>query len=104
MFFLALRDSGEVFATLSQMFCGFVEMVFHGVVRYFSQYCSVVLFRDAVSATGTLCTLAILYQDLSYGEILAIRPGAWLVKIFFLNACNQKSLNGTYGEIQIFME
>ena len=30
-------------------------------------------------------------QDLSYGEILVGRPGAWLVK-FFLYACNKKKL------------
>ena len=31
-------------------------------------------------------------QDWSYGEILAGRPGAWLVKKFILYACNQKKL------------
>ena len=42
-----------------------------------------------------------LNQDLSYGEILAGRPGSWLVKkLFFLYACYQKSKKGTYVEIQ----
>ena len=40
----------------------------------------------------------LLNQDLSYGDILAGRPGAWLVeKTFFI--CRQVK-KGTYVEIQ----
>ena len=40
-----------------------------------------------------------IYQDLSYGEILAGGPGAWLVKkIYFI--CIKKIIKGTYVEIQ----
>ena len=42
-------------------------------------------------------TFMFLYRDLSYGEILAGRPGAWLVKKIFLYACNQKSLKRNLG-------
>ena len=34
--------------------------------------------------------LEVIYRDLSYGEILDSRPGAWLVN-FFLYACNHKT-------------
>ena len=42
-----------------------------------------------------------LHQDLSYGEILASRPKAWLVKknIFNMHAI-KKVKKGTYVEIQ----
>ena len=42
-----------------------------------------------------------IYQDLSYGEILAGRPRAWLVKkhIFRMHAI-KKVKKGTYIEIQ----
>ena len=40
-------------------------------------------------------------QDLSYGEILAGPPGAWLVKqIFFCMHAIKKVKKGTYIEIQ----
>ena len=38
-----------------------------------------------------------IYRDLSYGEILAGRPGTWLAKKYFLYACNQKSLKRNLG-------
>ena len=43
-----------------------------------------------------------LDQDLSYGEILAGQPGAWLVKerIFFYMHAIKKVIMGTYIEIQ----
>ena len=42
-----------------------------------------------------------LNQDLSYGEILAGRPGAWLVKkIYFHMHAIKKVKKGTYIEIK----
>ena len=44
---------------------------------------------------------AALYQDLSYGEILAGRPGAWLVKKIISNMhAIKKVKKGTHVEIQ----
>ena len=42
-----------------------------------------------------------LYQDLSYGEILAGGPGSWLVKksIFYMHQI-KKFKNGSYVEIE----
>ena len=39
--------------------------------------------------------ITVWYQDLSYGEILAGQPGAWLVKKNVLYACNHKNLKRT---------
>ena len=41
----------------------------------------------------------ILYKDLSYGEILAGQPGAWLVKFFFYMHAIKKVKKGIYVEI-----
>ena len=40
------------------------------------------------------------YQDLSYGEILAGQPGAWLVKKMFYMQAIKKFQKGPYIEIQ----
>ena len=46
-------------------------------------------------------TTCVLYRDLSYGEILSGRPGAWLVKkIFFCMHAIKKVKKGIYIEIQ----
>ena len=43
----------------------------------------------------------LIYQDLSYGEILASRPGAWLVKkTCFICMQSKQFKKGTYVEIQ----
>ena len=46
-----------------------------------------------------------IHQDLSYGEILADRPGAWLVKkIYFYMHSIKKVKKGTYVEIQNYFQ
>ena len=42
----------------------------------------------------------ILNQDLSYGEILANRPGAWLMNFFKTTHAIKKVKKQTYVEIQ----
>ena len=49
-----------------------------------------------ISMNNTETTKSRVYQDFSYGEILAGRPGAWLVKEKNY-ACNQKSLKRNLG-------
>ena len=44
---------------------------------------------------GKLKLQVIIYQDLSYGEILAGQPGVRLVKKYVLYACNHKISKGT---------
>ena len=62
-----------------------IEAVFKG---WPDPYCTKIEFSFGIKTFSN--EIVHLYQDSSYGEILAGQPGAWLVKKYVLYGCNQK--------------
>ena len=94
-------DTGEVSRNVTFWHISELEQARVFSFNLFLVFCEKNIWEPSLKSPMGLARIQYIYRDLSYGEILAGRPGAWLVKhYFFYMHAIKKVKKGTYIEIQ----